>query len=205
MLTVDFMNKNIIKQISNNDIYESIKNYYEKEFYLFYKSSFKVLIGESSEKAIFNIKHIDRYLNYSKLNEMYIKNIKDFIKPCDNYKFIKKQVCRDYIKNYVIKSEEYELKILYLYVYNLDEKLKTFEIKFYEYKDDISIKFYDIEHKIKDQNYLINDKIVYLEEKIRNVKADCDNRINNIEAKYNTLYYLFIIVNIICIIFIVNM
>ena len=205
MLTVDFMNKNIIKQISNNDIYESIKNYYEKEFYLFYKSSFKVLIGESSEKAILNIKHIDRYLNYSKLNEMYIKNIKDFIKPCDNYKFIKKQVCRDYIKNYVIKSEEYELKILYLYVYNIDEKIKTFEIKFYEYKDDISIKFYDIEHKIKDQNYLINDKIEYLEEKLRNIKTDCDNKINNIEAKYNKLYYLFIIVNIICIIFIVNM
>ena len=135
MLSHDFINKNIITQISNDDIIINVKNFYEKEYLSNYKNIYENLINVSIENAILNKKNISKYINFNRLNEIYVKNIKDFIKPTENYACIKKHICYDFIKKYVINCHEngnnYDntTNILYIHVYGIDEKLKKYEIK----------------------------------------------------------------------------
>ena len=106
MLSHDFINKNIITQISNDDIIINVKNFYEKEYLSNYKNIYENLINVSIENAILNKKNISKYINFNRLNEIYVKNIKDFIKPTENNACIKKHICYDFIKKYVINCNE---------------------------------------------------------------------------------------------------
>jgi hypothetical protein len=209
MLSIEFINKNLITQITNEDIIKNVKNFYEKEYLTNYKNSYENLISVSIENAILNKKNINKYLNFNRLNEIYVKNIKDFIKPVDNYSCIKKHICYDFIKKYVINCHDNDnnnkINILYIHVFNIDEKLKNYEIKLNETKDDTEIKFYNLEHKIKDNKYNFDDKIKVIEDKVNTIKTNYELKINHIETKFNKLIYLIAILNAICIIIIINM
>lgn len=210
MLSHDFINKNIITLISNDDIIINVKNFYEKEYLSNYKNIYENLINVSIENAILNKKNISKYINFNRLNEIYVKNIKDFIKPTENYACIKKHICYDFIKKYVINCHEngnnYDntTNILYIHVYGIDEKLKKYEIKLSEVKDDTEFKFYNLEHKIKDNKYSFDDQIKVIEDKVNAIKTNYELKINNIETKFNNLIYLIAILNVICLIFIAN-
>jgi len=204
MLSVDFINKNIITTITNEDISKNVKLYYEKEYLNHHKHIYENLINFSVEKAILNKKNITTHINYDYLNDIYIKNIRDFLKPNDNYTSIKKYICYNFIKKYVDKIDDNIVNILYIHVFNIDDKIRVFEINLNEIKDEFEFKLNNLEHKIKDNKYNFDDKIKLIEDNINYHKLNFDLILNQIQNTFNKILILIGLLNFIILIFIIN-